>query len=28
MTWERKHPWFAAELLPELRRRVAALVRP
>jgi uracil-DNA glycosylase len=22
--WERRHPWFAAELLPELRRRVAA----
>lgn len=24
--WERKHPWFAADLLPELRRRVAGLV--
>ena len=23
--WEKKHPWFAAEVLPELRRRVAAL---
>ena len=22
--WERRHPWFAAELLPALRRRVAA----
>ena len=22
--WERRHPWFAAELLPELRARVAA----
>jgi uracil-DNA glycosylase len=22
--WERRNPWFAAELLPELRRRVAA----
>jgi uracil-DNA glycosylase len=26
MAWERKHPWFAGELLPEVRRRVAALV--
>jgi uracil-DNA glycosylase len=25
--WERKNPWFAAELLPELRQRVTALVR-
>jgi uracil-DNA glycosylase len=24
--WERKNPWFADELLPELRRRVAALL--
>jgi uracil-DNA glycosylase len=24
--WERRNPWFAAELLPELRRRVAALL--
>lgn len=24
--WERKNPWFAAELLPEVRKRVAALV--
>lgn len=24
--WERKNPWFARELLPELRRRVAALL--
>jgi uracil-DNA glycosylase len=24
--WERKNPWFAKELLPELRRRVAALL--
>ncbi|WAP70169.1 uracil-DNA glycosylase family protein [Jiella pelagia] len=23
--WLRRHPWFAAELLPELKRRVAAL---
>jgi uracil-DNA glycosylase len=23
--WERKNPWFGADLLPELRRRVAAL---
>ena len=23
-TWERRNPWFGAELLPELRRRVAA----
>jgi len=25
--WERANPWFAAALLPELRARVAALVR-
>ena len=25
--WERTHPWFAAELLPELRVRVAAALR-
>jgi uracil-DNA glycosylase len=24
--WERRNPWFAAELLPELRRRVAAVL--
>ena len=24
--WERKNPWFEAELLPELRRRVKALL--
>jgi uracil-DNA glycosylase len=24
--WEARHPWFAAELLPDLRRRVAALL--
>jgi uracil-DNA glycosylase len=24
--WERKNPWFAAELLPELKARVAALL--
>jgi uracil-DNA glycosylase len=24
--WERKNPWFGAELLPEVRRRVAKLV--
>jgi uracil-DNA glycosylase len=24
--WERQNPWFAAELLPELRKRVAALL--
>jgi uracil-DNA glycosylase len=24
--WERKNPWFGEELLPELRRRVAALL--
>jgi len=24
--WEKSNPWFAAEVLPELRRRVAALV--
>ena len=26
IAWERKNPWFAAELLPELKRRVAALI--
>jgi uracil-DNA glycosylase len=26
--WERKNPWFAAEALPELRARVAALLSP
>ena len=25
--WERTHPWFAGELLPELRARVAAVLR-
>lgn len=25
-TWLKRHPWFEAELVPELRRRVAALV--
>jgi uracil-DNA glycosylase len=25
-TWEKRNPWFAAEVLPELRRWVAALV--
>jgi uracil-DNA glycosylase len=25
--WERKNPWFAAELLPEVRKRVDALVK-
>ena len=24
--WLKKHPWFEAELLPELRARVRALV--
>jgi len=24
--WQKNHPWFEAELLPELRRRVAALI--
>ena len=24
--WLRRHPWFEAELVPELRRRVAALL--
>ena len=24
--WQRKNPWFDAEVLPELRRRVAALI--
>jgi uracil-DNA glycosylase len=26
--WERRNPWFAAELLPELRRRVALSLHP
>jgi uracil-DNA glycosylase len=26
--WERRNPWFAAELLPELRARVRALLGP
>ncbi len=26
MAWERRNPWFATEVLPELRRRVAALL--
>jgi len=26
-SWERKNPWFAEELLPEVRERVAALVK-
>lgn len=26
MNWERQHPWFERELLPELRRRVAELL--
>ncbi len=26
--WEQRNPWFMAELVPELRRRVAALVNP
>lgn len=25
-TWEKRNPWFAAEVLPELRRRVARLL--
>jgi len=25
--WARKNPWFEAELVPEIRRRVAALIR-
>jgi uracil-DNA glycosylase len=28
VAWEKRNPWFAAELLPELRRRVAALLTP
>jgi len=24
--WLKKHPWFDAEVVPELRRRVAALL--
>ena len=26
VTWEARHPWFAAEVLPELRRRVQRLL--
>ncbi len=26
--WARKNPWFEAEVLPELRRRVVAVTRP
>jgi uracil-DNA glycosylase len=26
--WLRRHPWFEAELVPELRRRIAALASP
>ena len=26
--WLKKHPWFEAELVPELRRRVADLLAP
>jgi len=26
MMWEKRNPWFAAEVLPELRRRVRALL--
>lgn len=26
--WERRNSWFTDEVLPELRRRVAALIRP
>ena len=26
--WERRHPWFGTELLPELRRRVGAVLGP
>ncbi|WP_412049266.1 uracil-DNA glycosylase family protein [Hoeflea sp. Naph1] len=26
--WIRKNPWFEAELLPELKRRIAVLVKP
>ena len=26
--WLRRHPWFEAEVLPELRRRVAGLMAP
>lgn len=26
--WLRRHPWFEAELVPELRRRIAALAAP
>jgi uracil-DNA glycosylase len=28
LPWSRKNPWFEAELLPELRARVAALLNP
>ncbi len=27
-SWLRRHPWFASDVLPELRRRTAALTRP
>ncbi len=27
MGWEKRNPWFAAEVLPALRARVAALIR-
>ena len=27
LAWERRHPWFADQLLPELKSRVAALMR-
>jgi uracil-DNA glycosylase len=27
LAWERRNPWFAAELLPELRSRAAGLVQ-
>ena len=26
--WERRHPWFTTDLLPELRRRVDAILGP
>lgn len=26
--WRKRHPWFAAQVLPDLRRRCASLVRP
>ena len=28
MMWEQRNPWFAAELLPELRQRLSALLSP